>query len=357
MLGETQGEEMKAIQDSATVSLRGAPQALTDMYDVGLLDLDGVIYLDGQPIPSASAALAEARAQGMRFAFVTNNASRTPARIAAQLDELGVPASPSDVVTSAQAAARLVADQVPAGSRVLVVGAVGLRQAVRNHGLRPVTTAYEEPAAVVQGYDPQMRYDLLAEGALAIRHGAFFVASNADATMPTPRGPLPGNGAMLRVLATATGQEPLIAGKPELPLHREAVLRTDAKRPLVVGDRLDTDIEGAVRAGTPGLLVLTGVTNPADVVVAPPQLRPTHLARNLGGLLEPHPEPTRNGEIWSCGGWTAREGSGGLSLSGDPSVAKDPIDGLRALCAAAWAANEPLDPGGVAAVVRQLDLC
>lgn len=347
---------MKVIHDS--VSLRGAPQGLTDMYDVGLLDLDGVIYLDGEPIPSASAAVAESRAQGMRFAFVTNNASRTPARIAAQLDALGVEASPGDVVTSAQAAARLVADRVPAGSRVLVVGAVGLRQAVRNQGLRPVTSAYEEPLAVVQGYDPEMRYDLLAEAVLAIRRGALFVASNADATMPSPRGPLPGNGSMIRVLATATGQEPLIAGKPELPLHREAVFRTGATRPLVVGDRLDTDIEGAVRAGTPSLLVLTGVTNPTEVVSAPPTLRPTHLARNLGGLLEPHPEPDRDGDSWRCGGWRAKNASGLLSLTGgNPGVAKDPVDGLRALCAAAWEGSDPLDPAGVAGAVGRLDLC
>jgi glycerol 3-phosphatase-2 len=125
----------------------------------------------------------------------------------------------------------------------------------------------------------------------------------------------------------------LVAGKPEPPLHQESVLRTGAKHPLVVGDRLDTDIEGAHRVGADSLLVLTGVTGPAEAVLAPPSQRPTYLAEDLAGLLEPHPEVRSAGGAFSCGGWTARRTEDQLELSGDG----ERIDGLRALCAAAWA--------------------
>jgi glycerol-1-phosphatase len=315
---------------------RGSAQPLCEVYDAALLDLDGVVYLGGSAVPGAPQALAKAAAAGMRLAFVTNNSSRTPAAIAAHLTELGVPAGPQDVVTSAQAAARLVAGRLPAGSAVLVVGGMGLRVAMRERGLRPVSVAAGRPAAVVQGYSPDISYSLLTEGALAVADGAWFVASNGDVTMPTTRGRQPGNGALSQVIAAATGQQPVVAGKPEPPLHAEAVARTGARRPLVVGDRLDTDIEGAVRAGADSLLVLTGVSRPADVVLAPPPRRPTYLADGLTGLLEPHPQVTRVGGEYRAGGWSARREPGGrLRLAGGG----DPLDGLRALCAAAWSAG------------------
>jgi hypothetical protein len=138
------------------------------------------------------------------------------------------------------------------------------------------------------------------------------------------------------VIATATGQEPLVAGKPEPPLHAESVARTGARRPLVVGDRLDTDIEGAVRVGADSLLVLTGVTRALDAVLAPPHQRPSYLARDLSGLLTPHPPVTRADGGFRCGGWHVRwQAPGRLALDGDG----DPIDALRALCAAAWSAD------------------
>ncbi|MFG1946707.1 HAD-IIA family hydrolase [Nonomuraea sp. NPDC048826] len=307
---------------------RGA--VLIDGYDTLLLDLDGVVYLGPRAVEGAPVALGEARRRGVRLAYVTNNASRTPAAIAAHLRELEVPAGRDDVVTSAQAAARVVAERVPAGSKVLVVGGAGLRMAVRGQGLRPVTAAAEEPVAVVQGMWAGLSYGLLAEGTLAVRQGALFVAANRDATMPTGRGELPGNGAMARVIAAATGVEPVYAGKPDPPLHRESMIRTGARRPLVVGDRLDTDIEGARNAGVDGLLVLTGVARPLDVLTAPPHQRPVYVAEDLAGLLAPYPE-VRDG---ACGGWQARWVDGTLRLDGDGSR----IDGLRAACDAAWAA-------------------
>lgn len=319
--------------------LRGSTEPLASRYDVALLDLDGVVYLGGAPIPGAAEALAKAAASGMRLAFVTNNASRTPSAIAAQLTALGVSARPGEVITSAQAAARLLADRLPAGAPVLVVGGMGLRLAVRERGFRPVTTAADHPAAVVQGYVPDLSYSLLAEGGLAVAAGALFVASNADSTLPTPRGRQPGNGALIQVIATATGRSPLIAGKPEPPLHAEAVARSGARHPLVVGDRLDTDIESAVRSGADSLLVLTGVTRPLDAVLASARHRPTYLAESLAGLLGPHPEVAITGDTFCCDGWRATATGGQVKLSGAGAA----IDGLRALCAAAWSA------GGVSA--------
>ena len=310
-------------------------EPLDTAYDVALLDLDGVVYLGGTPIPGAAEALRKADAAGMRLAYVTNNAFRTPAAIAELLTSFGVPAAKEDVVTSAQAAARLLAEHLPAGAPVLVVGGNGLRMAVRERGLRPVSTAIDKPQAVVQGYAPDVSYSLLAEGGLAVAAGALFVASNGDRTLPSRRGRQPGNGSLIQVIATATGRKPLVAGKPEPPLHRESVLRTGAKNPLVVGDRLDTDIEAAHRVGADSLLVLTGVTGPAEVVLAPPSQRPTYLAEDLAGLLEPHPSITEKDGAFGCGGWTARLDGDWLELTGDG----ERIDGLRALCAAAWAAD------------------
>jgi glycerol-1-phosphatase len=341
---------------------RPSQQPPSQAYDVALLDLDGVVYLGGAAVPGAPEALAEARRRGMRLAFVTNNASRSPSAIAAQLNGLGVPATSAEIVTSAQAAAHLIADRLPAGSPVLVVGGIGLRIALRERGLRPVSTAAEHPAAVVQGFGPEVGYPILAEAGLAVRAGAWYVASNVDTTLPTARGIQPGNGSLVQVIVTATGRKPVVAGKPEPPLHSEAVERSGARRPLVVGDRLDTDIEGAVRVGADSMLVFTGVTRPADAVLAPPHRRPTYLAHDLAGLLEPHPPVAADAGQFRCGGWTVRLAAVQKNLDGAPGAdarsdadggdgprrleiagAGPPIDGLRALCAAAWS------PGAVSA--------
>jgi glycerol-1-phosphatase len=318
---------------------QGCESPLSTYYDAALLDLDGVVYLGGTPIPGASDALHDAAARGMKLAYVTNNASRTPHAIAAQLTAMGVPASASDIVTSAQAAAHLLSDKLPASAPVLVVGGAGLRQAVRERGLRPVTSAAAKPLAVVQGYAPGIDYGLLAEGVLALNAGAWYVLTNADPTLPTPRGAQPGNGSLAQVLIHATGQQPVVAGKPEPPLHAESVQRVGAKRPLVVGDRLDTDIEGAFRGGADSLLVLTGVTHPAELLLAGPAHQPSYVAADLAGLNTSHPEVVRANGGFSCGGWTAAAGpdESWLGVRGTG----DWIDGLRALCGAAWAAGPP----------------
>jgi ribonucleotide monophosphatase NagD (HAD superfamily) len=255
------------------------------------------------------------------------------------------------VVTSAQAVAGLVAERVPPGAPVLVVGGEGLDAALGACGLRPVRRASDAPAAVVQGFSPDVGWRLLAEGTYAVAAGVPWFASNLDLTLPTPQGSAPGNGALVGVIAAATGRRPIAAGKPETPLHDEAVRRTGARDPLVVGDRLDTDIEGANRAGAESLLVLTGVATAAELVSAEEGLRPTYVARDLrAGLLAPHPAVRRDADGWHCGRWVCRVGSSGVELSGGG----DGVDGLRALCVARWADGRPADPDEVRRLVARL---
>ncbi|MBT2387423.1 HAD-IIA family hydrolase [Streptomyces sp. ISL-11] len=312
----------------------GSERPLSTAYDTALLDLDGVVYAGGEAIAYAVESLATAREGGMHLAYVTNNAARTPATVAEHLTRLGVPAEPSDVITSAQAVARLIADQLPSGSRVLVIGAEGLRVALEERGLVPVDSADDDPAAVAQGYGgPDMPWSRLAEASYAVARGVPWFASNTDLTIPSARGIAPGNGAAVQVVRIATGAEPQVAGKPLPPMHRETVLRTGAERPLVVGDRLDTDIEGAHVGGVDSLLVLTGVTTAAQLVAARPEHRPTYVAEDLRGLLLPQPAVSEERDGFRCGGWTASVAGDELTLAGEG----EPIDGLRALCASAWA--------------------
>ncbi|MFI8196848.1 HAD-IIA family hydrolase [Streptomyces sp. NPDC085942] len=320
----------------------GSGTALNEAYDTALLDLDGVVYAGGEAVAYAVESLAEARAGGMRLAYVTNNALRTPDAVAEHLTRLGAPAGPSDVITSAQAVARLVADRLPPGARVLAIGGEGLRVALRERGLEPVDSADDDPAAVVQGYGgPDMAWGRFAEASYAIRRGLPWFASNTDLTIPSARGIAPGNGAAVEVVRIATGAEPQVAGKPLPPMHRETVLRTGAQRPLVVGDRLDTDIEGAFNGGVDSLLVLTGVTDAAQLLAAPPQHRPTYVDRDLRGLLTGQPEVEPAGDAYRCGGWTAAVRGGRLVLEDAPGDGGDALDGLRALCAAAWTSAGP----------------
>jgi glycerol-1-phosphatase len=334
---------------SPGTALATCESALSEVYDAALLDLDGVLYLGREEVPHAAASVAGARADGMRLAYVTNNASRDPAAVAEHLTELGIPAEPEDVVTSGQAAVRLVAERVPRGGAVLVVGTAALSDLLVEAGLTPVRTVAEAgqggPAAVVQGLAPDTTMRDLAEAAVAVRQGALWVAGNVDSTLPSPRGPLPGNGTMVAAVATATGREPLVAGKPEPALHEESVARVAARRPLVVGDRLDTDVLGAVRAGADSLLVLTGVVDLAALLGAPRGMRPSFVAPDLRGLLGAQPPVAVDHDQATCGRAVLELGpDGALEVrSGSPDEAADAIGVLRAACALAWAAQ---DDGG-----------
>ncbi|WP_407839810.1 HAD-IIA family hydrolase [Streptomyces sp. DSM 116496] len=323
----------------------GSERSLHQAYDTALLDLDGVVYAGGEAIAHAVDSLAAARADGMHLAYVTNNALRTPDAVAEHLSELGIPTEAGEVITSAQAVARLIAEQVEPGSKVLVIGGEGLRVALRERGLVPVDSAEEAGlAAVVQGYGgPDLQWSRFAEASYAINRGVPWYASNTDLTIPGARGIAPGNGAAVEVVRIATGAEPQVAGKPLPPMHRETVLRTGAKRPLVVGDRLDTDIEGAFNGDVDSLLVLTGVTDGAQLLRAEPKYRPTYVDRDLRGLLTGQPEVVAAaGGGFRCGSWTAVALDGVLELRGEEAGpegaegADGAMDGLRALCAAAW---------------------
>ncbi|MER7057821.1 HAD-IIA family hydrolase [Streptomyces sp. NPDC000351] len=317
----------------------GSGRGLSEAYDTALLDLDGVVYAGGKAIAHAVDSLTTAHAGGMRLAYVTNNALRTPETVAEHLTELGIPTGADDVITSAQAVARLIAEQVPSGARVLVIGGDGLRVALRERGLEPVESAEDDPAAVVQGFGgPELPWGRFAEACYAIARGVPWYASNTDLTIPGARGIAPGNGAAVEVVRIATGADPQVAGKPLPPMHRETILRTGAQRPLVVGDRLDTDIEGAFNGEVDSLLVLTGVTDGAQLLAAPPRHRPTYVDADLRGLLTAQPEVTGEGDGsggFRCGGWKATAGEERLELEGDGAA----LDGLRALCAAAWTAG------------------
>lgn len=310
-------------------ALGSSDEALCRAYDAALLDLDGVLYLGPDPVTHAREAVAGARRAGMRPAFVTNNASRLPEVVAQHLRALGIDAGPEDVVTSGQAAARWLAERLAPGSRVLVVGTDALGELVGAAGLVPVRTA--PAAAIVQGLSVTTSWADLAEAAVVIRAGALWVAGNADATYPTSRGPLPGNGAFVEALRVATGRTPVVVGKPEPGLHRESVERVQALRPLVVGDRLDTDVLGAVRAGSDSLLVLTGVTSREELLAAPEGMRPTYVGHDLRALLGTQPAAVLDGATARCG--EARAWWEGAQVRDD-----GPSDlALRAACALAWA--------------------
>ena len=313
--------------------------SLAASYDLVMFDLDGVVYLGSAAIPAAPESIKATVDGGTPVAYVTNNASRRAHEVADLLRSIGVPARDEEVVTSGAAAALMLAAELPPGSPVLVVGSASLREELRAAGLTPVDGVADGPVAVVQGYGPTVGWADLAEGCLALRAGARWMATNTDATMPSSRGPLPGNGSMVAALTTALGgrKPDVVVGKPEPALFEVAAKRRGSKHALVVGDRLDTDIEGAIRAGMDSLLVLTGVSTAADVLRATPQERPTHVSADLRGLSKPD-EATRipawheDGVV--LGGWRAGYESGELSLTGQ---AGEPMDALRALAAVAWA--------------------
>ncbi|MCU1588379.1 MAG: haloacid dehalogenase [Frankiales bacterium] len=288
-----------------------------------------MMYVGKDVVPQAAESVAAARATGMRVAFVTNNASRRAARVAEHLTELGIPAAATDVITSAEAIVHWLTDRLPAGSPVLVVGSQDLSDEMAAGGFAPQRTA-EGAVAVVQGLDQSTDWGDLAEASVAILGGALWVAGNRDSTYPSSRGPLPGNGAMVQALVEATGLEPVVVGKPEPELHRTSVERVSSQRPLVVGDRLDTDVLGAVRAGVDCLLVMTGVTDEAQLLAAPAGMRPTYVSSDLAGLTATHEQPVVAGDTATCGADRAWYDGEVLQRSGSSD------DALRAACALAW---------------------
>lgn len=313
-----------------------AGSAPIDGSDVLLLDLDGVVYRGRHAIPHAVDVLQGIRSSGVTVGYITNNASRRPQAVAEQLRGYGLDVATDQVVTSPQAAVRLLSDRLRPGARILVIGGEGLLSEVQGAGFTVVRSADDSPDAVVQGFAPELGWQDLAEASFALADpDRLWVATNSDWTIPVERGIAPGNGTLVSAVHAAVGRMPLIAGKPETPLFEAAVERFGAAHPFFVGDRLDTDIAGANAAGMPSALVLTGIDGPREVLAAPERARPPFLLTDLRGLVEPYP--------------AARAVQGGFR-SGDAVVRIDgrrievvkagaPIDVLRAAAKAVWSAN------------------
>lgn len=335
---------------------------LAERHDVLLMDLDGVVYAGPLAVPHAVEVLVGCRQAGVRLAFVTNNASRTPASVADHLQQLGLPADPADVVTSAQAGAGMLARILPAGARVLVVGGPGLVEAVAERGFAGTASSADKPAAVIQGFDPDIGWRQLAEATYAVRAGAHYIATNVDLTIPTAAGIAPGNGLLVAAVSRASGVQPEVAGKPEKPLMLESINRTTARSPLVVGDRIDTDIRGAGNTGIPSLLVLTGVSGVSELVAADGHDRPTHIGADLRALRQP-PIATEvvlaaNDAVESAHCRHAR-----FELVADEVVERSAVDGtvdgwtdrVRALAAIVWSARDHGCAVGFESALRRIE--
>lgn len=327
------------------VASQGA--ALVDAYDSALFDLDGVVYLGPVAVPGAVDGLAALRERGVRTGFVTNNAARTPDAVAEHLVELGITCSGSDVVTSAQAGAQLVADRFGPGSKVLVVGGDAVFRALDEVGLVGVRSTDDEPVAVLQGYAFDLTWEQLNEAAIAIQHGAHWVATNTDSTRPTDRGIVPGNGAAVAAVRTAVDVDPEVAGKPYRPLMDETITRLDAQRAIFVGDRFDTDIAGAVTVGLDSLFVLSGAHGVPELLAADADDRPTHLGATLAALLEEPRTAEVDGDRVVCRSMTAVVADGTVTLESPPRGESESLDALWAVVHLVWAAADDgrtLDP-------------
>lgn len=313
--------------------------SLAAQHDALLVDLDGTLIRGSQPVPGASEALESC---GLPVVYVTNNASRAPSETAAHLRELGFEADGSDVMTSAQAAVVMLGDYVEPGSKVLVVGHDSFRGLARESGYQVVLSADDEPGAVLQGLSRELTWADLAEGCLALQRGVPWIASNVDTTLPAERGFLPGNGSLVAALKVATDREPMVAGKPAAGVLHAASQLADSARPLVVGDRLDTDIEGAVAAGMSSLMVLTGVNGTMDLLRAPEHRRATHLGTDLSALAQPA-DATR---IVAAAALEVEVRDGALHLASVPNGLEG-LDLARSVIRQAWRHDVTVlaDPG------------
>lgn len=322
-------------------------ETLSAAYSGFISDLDGVVRRGEEPVEYAVEALRQLRAGGKGVVYATNNASTPPAVVADHLRSLGVELSDDDVLTSSMAGAAHLAGLLDEGSLVLVVGGEGVRLALESVGLTPVlradVDALTEPiAAVLQGLGHEVNWKDLAEAAFHIQQGATWVATNSDPTLPTSRGQAPGNGALVAAVRSAVDHDPIVVGKPETPLYElcASVLGTEVAQTLAIGDRLDTDIEGAGKAGIPSLYVATGVSTPIDVILADGHLRPTFLATDLRALEREYVAATVNTEsgttVATCGG--ARVEYADRLVFGDDEGTPD--ERLRAVVAAGWAVRD-----------------
>ncbi len=333
-----------------TTCLGGTDRPLAEIYGLALLDLDGVVYRGKQPVAYAADSIRAAEAAGMVVEYTTNNSSRFQRVVADQLQGFDLNVQPWQVITSSVVAARMVARAVPSGARVFVLGSDHLREEVTSQGLTVVSSANDNPVAVIQGWDPDMTWRQMAEAAFSVEHGATYYVTNRDLTIPRELGIAPGCGSMIQAVINATGVEPVAsAGKPEPAMYDEArVLAAsdgcppvEQKKCLAIGDRLDTDIEAGNRGGYDSLAVLTGVTNPHELMLAPAHLRPTYIACDLRALNKPMPRPECVGNgTWECGTAWARVDSDGKTDGTVTVSSSTDINALRAACCATWQAAD-----------------
>ncbi len=255
---------------------------LAERYDVLLFDLDGVLYRGELPVPHAVEAMAALRTAELRPIFLTNNSSRTPEQVAAKLTGMGIEARPFEVVTSALATADLLAAR--GGGTAFVVGQDGIRTALADAGIEVRGGEPDRVDVVVVGVDLEVTYAKLRTACVLVERGAKLVATNPDRSFPAAGAVWPGAGALLAVITETTGAAAEVVGKPFAPLFEAARDRANASTPLVIGDRIDTDIAGAAGMGWDSLLVLTGVSTPEDAAASQP--RPTFVAEDLRALVD-----------------------------------------------------------------------
>ncbi len=319
---------------------RATTPAPIEGRDALLLDLDGVVYAGPGAIPHAVESITRAARQ-LRVGYITNNASRTDESVAAHLRELGLAVAAADVVTSPQAAVRILATLVEPGALILVVGGDGLVSEVEPAGFRVTRSAEDHPAAVIQGFAPHVGWEHLAEASFALHTGIPWVATNTDWTIPVARGVAPGNGTLVSAVHLAVGRLPVFAGKPETAIFDVAKERFGARNPLVVGDRLDTDIMGGKRAGLATALVLTGIDRAKQVLAAPPSMQPDYIVSDLRELFEPY--PAVRSEVDADGVRTVEVGRAVVRMKQHvvrvARAGADPVDLLRAGAAAIYASG------------------
>jgi HAD superfamily hydrolase (TIGR01450 family) len=309
--------------------------------DTVLADLDGVVYKGADAVPHAVDALTRLVQQGVRTGYITNNASRTDAQVAEHLSSFGLTVGPHDVVTSPQAAMRVMAGLVEPGSLILVVGGIGLVSEVEKAGYRVTRVASDRPAAVVQGFAPEVGWTMLAEASFALQGDGEktpWLATNTDWTIPVAGGIAPGNGTLVSAVHTAVGRLPIVAGKPEKAIFEEGMARFGATNAAFLGDRLDTDTLGAKRAGLRAIHVLTGIDGPKQLLAAPVDSRPDFVLEDLRELFEPYPlaSTSKDGSETSVGASVVRMTGHVVRVvnAGDA-----PIDLLRAGTAAIWSSG------------------
>jgi glycerol 3-phosphatase-2 len=319
-------------------SRKGGTVDPLDGIETVLADLDGVVYQGPAAIPFAAESLGRVVASGRRVGYVTNNASRTDAQVAEHLTSFGLGVAPADVVTSPQAAMRILSTLVAPGSTILVVGGEGLTSELGKAGFVVTRAATDGPAAVVQGFAPEVGWKQLAEASFALHDPAVhWVATNTDWTIPVAGGIAPGNGTLVSAVHTAVGRLPVVAGKPEVAIFEEAVARFGAtsSSAAFIGDRLDTDTKGAKRAGLRAIHVLTGIDRAKQLLAAPADCRPDVILDDLRQLFEPYPvtETSKDGTETSVGSAVVRM-KGHVVRVVKPG--DTPVDLVRAGSAAIW---------------------